>query len=127
MPTNEEYVKLGSFIGIPDPTRGGSLEGISQAGKLLKTTSGWHDLFWTTDNGCGTDEYGFSALSADLASLCDQPEPGQNAYFWTSSTYKPLNDYYPWEANLIWFSGNSSMRLYPKDKLYAFSVRCVKN
>lgn len=91
--------------------------GQSNAGKILKSATGWYST------GNGTDAYGFSALPAGGRDYNgDFSGGGYDAYFWSSSElggsyacYMFLG--YDYEAAYLYFN----------DWYYGFSVRCLKD
>jgi uncharacterized protein (TIGR02145 family) len=88
------------------------LQSIENAGLKLKTAMGWYH------NGNGDDTYGFAALPAGMyGGLL-----GQTTYFWTSTENNGATAYY---FNLHYQSNSASSGIYD-DKLYGFSVRCIK-
>lgn len=89
--------------------------GVATAGKVLKSTSGW--------NGNGTDDFGFSALSAGYRFVRgDYDLEGSKTYFW-SSTEKDNN-----RAISMSLNGNDDNAfLNGNYKFLGFSVRCLKN
>ena len=112
IPTLEEWNILFTAIG-----------GAPTAGKKLKSTNGW------SENGNGTDDYGFSALPAGLRTRFGYFESeGRNEYFW-SSTEDGRNDAY-----YIYLKSNSDEVYWTVKKFQSldtknngFSVRCLKD
>lgn len=95
------------------------------AGKYLKSTSGWND------NGNGTDAYGFSALPAGIG-LQGGPfqQLGYIATFWSATRVieSNVNDYYSDYAFVMTLGHNSDHAFLPPQKMYfAASVRCLKD
>ncbi len=95
------------------------------AGKYLKSTSGWND------NGNGTDAYGFSALPAGIG-LQGGPfqQLGYIATFWSATRVIESNvdDYYSDDAFVMTLGQNSDHAfLPPQDMYFAASVRCLKD
>lgn len=90
------------------------------AGKNLKTTTGWYN------NGNGTDLFGFSAMPGSYRILAGTFDlTGHEGVWWTSSTAGPGK---AWYVNLHYFSPKIgkwddmwSMRE------YGFSARCLKD
>ncbi len=106
---------------LPDTTEWNTLftavGGQSTAGKMLKSTSGWHD------SGNGTDDYSFSVLPAGYRYNYGMfNNEGNAAYFWSSSEYDSDNAYY---IALNYGNDKAFMNVY--DKYSAHSVRCVKD
>ena len=101
-----------------------SVGGIETAGKKLKFTSDWED--YGGESGCGTDDFGFSALPAGGSHPEEGWIEGESACFWSSTEegYDPawyiclrfLNDKAFWDQDIKGW-GNSN----------GFSVRCVKD
>ena len=108
LPTKSEFETLFTAVG-----------GISTAGTMLKSTSGWYN------SGNGTDAYGFSALPAGDR-IIDGSFDGQGfvAYFW-SSTESGSNDTYSMELD---YGGDNVFLFYKYNiKNLARSVRCLKD
>ena len=91
--------------------------GKSEAGKMLKSKTGW------SDSGNGTDAYAFSALPAgDRNGDGDFDYVGNNALFWSSSEYTSGLAYYMF---LDYYFDNAFLG--DISKYYGFSVRCLKD
>ena len=106
LPTQTEWKTLFTAVG-----------GSSTAGKMLKSTSGWNS------SGNGTDAYSFSALPAGgRGDYGGYGYEGYDAGFW-SSTGHGSGDACSMDLN--YSSGNAYLR--SSDKIYGFSVRCVKD
>ncbi|PJJ40235.1 fibrobacter succinogenes major paralogous domain-containing protein [Hallerella succinigenes] len=95
------------------------------AGKYLKSTSGWND------NGNGTDAYGFSALPAGIG-LQGGPfqQLGYVATFWSATRVIESNvdDFYSDDAFVMTLYQNSDHAFLPPQDMYcAASVRCLKD
>ena len=95
------------------------------AGKYLKSTSGWND------NGNGTDAYGFSALPAGT-SLQGGPfhQLGYIATFWSATRVIESNvdDFYSDDAFAMTLAQNSDHAFLWSQHMYvASSVRCLKD
>jgi uncharacterized protein (TIGR02145 family) len=104
LPSNQEWDGLVDAVG-----------GDAMAGKKLKSTSGW------SENGNGTDEYGFSALPGGGR----RPDSnfyyvGGTGYWWTATED---NAYYAYLRDVYCYGGG--VYLFNYDKGYAWSVRCV--
>ncbi len=103
VPTDAEWDTLENYVG-------------SNAGKKLRSTSGWYN------GGNGTDEYSFVALPAGYVLWSSVDYVGSNASFWSttpcnsSTAYARYLDYD--DDDLGW--GNNG-----KDR--ARSVRCIRN
>ncbi len=106
LPSNGEWSALYDNIG-----------GTSNAGSLLKSTSGWNY------GGNGTDKYGFSVLPAGYR--YDRgyfTSSGNNAYFWSSSE----NDRsIAWRQHFDYRAGYVDQ--YDSYEDVAFSIRCLKD
>ena len=95
------------------------------AGKYLKSTSGWND------NGNGTDAYGFSALPAGIG-LQGGPfqQLGYMATFWSATRVIESNvdDFYSDDAFVMTLDQSIDHAfLPPQDMSVASSVRCLKD
>ena len=104
LPSNTEWETMLIAVG-----------GVSTAGKVLKSTSSW--------NSNGTDDFGFSALSAGYRFVRgDYDLEGSKTYFW-SSTEKDNN-----RAISMSLNGNDDNAfLNGNYKFLGFSVRCLKD
>ena len=104
------------------------IEGLSKAGTILKSETGWA---WKNNgtfiDGNGENSLGFSAIPAGLWTAQEETyaNAGMVAFFW-SSTEKDDD-----EANSVTFSGDSRFNeealLGAMPKNYGFSVRCVQD
>ena len=110
LPTQTEWRTLFTAVG-----------GSSAAETKLKSTSGWNDFEGKSGNG--VDAYSFSALPAGIRSNDENYYyEGNYANFWSSSendsglAYYMVLDYNYGSASLFYFN-----------KVYGFSVRCVKD
>jgi len=90
-----------------------SIGGDSVAGTKLKSTSGW------SDNGNGSDEYGFSALPA-----------GTFDGFWTFKNLSSKTDFWASDSGKGLYMGGDTdkaqIALFGSSS-YGFSVRCIKD
>ncbi|MCQ2107010.1 MAG: hypothetical protein MJZ26_14615 [Fibrobacter sp.] len=106
LPTNDEWQTLFKAVG-----------GSSAAGKALKSGSGW------SDNGNGTDTYGFSALPAGYRYGRDGSGnfsgAGYDASFWSASEYNRYNAY------VMYLDYDDENADYGH-KYYGYSVRCLQ-
>jgi uncharacterized protein (TIGR02145 family) len=101
LPTKDEWDALVASVG--------------GAGKKLKATSGW------SDNGNGTDDYGFSALpGGSCYSGGNFSNVGYNGYWWTAT--EDIADYAYFRYMYYNYDGVYSLN---DNKSYAWSVRCV--
>ena len=99
--------------------------GRSTAGKVLKSQTGWNDYKGTSGNG--TDAFGFTALPAGFR-FCDGGDflaEGKYTYFWSSVEYERDRETNANNVYVYYYGDNANLYFYPK--IYAFSVRCVKN
>lgn len=106
LPTKSEWETLFTVVG-----------GISKAGDMLKSTSGWNS------GGNGIDEYEFSVLPAGYRDNDgDFNDEGYYAYFWSSTE---VSGSYAWYMNF----GCSYSDVYEHDsnKDNGFIVRCLKD
>jgi uncharacterized protein (TIGR02145 family) len=98
----------------------------SDAGKMLKSISGWNDIGKGADHsGDGVDAYGFSVLPA--GSRNDQGKydgEGSLAYFWSSTEniYSSGRAYCMYLSNVVGSAQLAGYKVY-----YGLSVRCVKD
>ena len=105
LPTSDEWAILFDAVG-----------GQSNAGKVLKSQTGWYH------NGNGTDGVGFSALPAGRVCEGNIGVAGISAFFWSSTE---LNSYYAYFMYLCHDYDNGG--LYDYHKSYGFSVRCLRD
>lgn len=106
LPSEAEFDTLRNAVG-----------GSSTAGKVLKSTTGWHS------NGNGSDAYGFSALPAGYR--YDDGYfigAGDYALFWSASED---SSYYAYYMRLYYGYETASMYYY--DKYCGRSVRCLQD
>ena len=121
LPTDEEWKILEGTVdsqyGVGDPEwDGDDLRGYD-AGKNLKTTSGWYS------NGNGTDLFGFSGLPGGLRyGYCYFDGVGSYGYWWTSTE---LNYYYAWSRILDYCYPD--LYRYHSFKIFGYSVRCLRD
>ena len=111
---------------LPDTTEWNALitavGGKATAGIMLKSTEGWNDKDDGT-SGNGTDAYSFSALPAGGRVVTGgYIGEGHNAYFWSSTKD---NSYDAYSVDLGYSYG--SAYLYSNNKVYGFSVRCLRD
>ena len=91
--------------------------GISTAGKILKSQTGWDD------NGNGTDGVGFSALPAGYWNISGKFSfGGSRAYFWSATEHDDGSAYRERLNNNLEFA-----KIENPYKFYAYSVRCLQN
>ena len=109
LPDTTEWSKLFTAVG-----------GISEAGKILKSQTGWNDYNGTSGNGM--DAYGFSALSAGLGDNGYFFIVNEGAIFWSASEDASQYAYYMgvfYNYGIAFLNYNS--------KYGALSVRCLKD
>ena len=121
-----------------------SVQGVCPVGWHVPTRSEWNTLFtavggndiagrelkattlWEAEEGfTNEDAYGFSALPAGGRYYNDYfNDVGYRAFFWSTTQYVSYYDdvYYMYLCN-----GDDNAYLSPRDKVYGFSVRCVKD
>ena len=90
-------------------------------GTQLKSTSGW------SDNGNGTDDFGFSALPGGVRDngLGYFYDAGFGGYWWSSS---PNGGFYGANAWLRYLSSsNPAINRGSNDPRVGFSVRCLRD
>jgi len=91
--------------------------GGNTAGKKLKTRSGW------SNNGNGTDEYGFSALPGGYRfSGGSFYNAGNNGYWWTATEGNSGSAY---RRDMNYYDDYVYENYYVKS--YGYSVRCVED
>ncbi len=111
LPSRQEWVSLAKAAGgTGDYGDGGT------AGKKLKARSGW------TDNGNGTDAYGFSALPGGYRDIADGSFDmvGGLGYWWTATEYSSGKAYYRGMSD-----NYGDVHEVYADKGNGFSVRCI--
>ena len=115
IPSNADWDELMGFV--DGNTSTSSPYNSETAGKYLKATSSWNN------NGNGTDKYGFAALpSGSRYSDGNFDNVGNFGYWWSSSEFYSNSIYnrlMGYDSEVVYWSN--------LDKLYGFSVRCVKN
>ncbi|MFA6734961.1 MAG: fibrobacter succinogenes major paralogous domain-containing protein [Sphaerochaetaceae bacterium] len=108
LPTMDEFDTLYNTIG-----------GTSTAGTKLKSTSEW----WWYNDGYGTDDYGFSVLSAGSKYKDGNfNSQGYYAVLWSASGYNELK---AWNEYFKYSDAGVSSGYHDKDD--ACSVRCVQD
>jgi uncharacterized protein (TIGR02145 family) len=122
LPTDEEWKRLegevDSQYGYPDPQWDSIGWRGFDAGKNLKSTSGW------SSGGNGTDLYGFGAKPGGRRSHFGGFQyTGSNGNWWSSSEFDGT---YAWPRDLS-SSYEGTGRYYSYfNKMWGFSVRCIK-
>ncbi len=121
IPTDEEWKQLegevDSQYGYPDPEWDNIEFRGFDAGKNLKTTSGWFN------NGNGTDDYGFSALPGGYRYYAGNfYNLGKTATFWSATEF---NSSRVWARGLGYGNDEAGRSYYSKG--YGFSLRCLKD
>jgi uncharacterized protein (TIGR02145 family) len=106
IPSDEEWITLVYYVGGP-----------STAGTKLKATSGW------SNNGNGTDTYGFAALPGGRGNSGDD-EIGNRGYWWstTESAYDGA-----WICHMNYNTENIGPNYRDNEKMSPISVRCIKD
>jgi uncharacterized protein (TIGR02145 family) len=121
-PSDDEWKILegsvDSLYPVGDPEWDGAGWRGFDAGKNLKSTSGWDD------NGNGVDLYNFSALPGGFSYPGGFGSLGNQGMWW-SSTENSTNPAKVWGRNL-WIGDIKSAR-YDYDKDYGRAVRCLKS
>ncbi|MBO4712431.1 MAG: fibrobacter succinogenes major paralogous domain-containing protein [Fibrobacter sp.] len=106
LPSRDEWNTLFTAVG-----------GSSTAGEVLKSTSGWNS------SGNGSDACSFSALPAGYRNYYGYYSyEGDYTYFWSSTEDNSGYAYYMY----LGYSRDDAY-LDDDDKIYGFSVRCVKD
>jgi uncharacterized protein (TIGR02145 family) len=106
LPTFEEIETLLAAVG-----------GVWMTGEMLKSTSGWYD------NGNGTDDYSFAALSTGYRlESGEYSVEGYYAYFWSSTERYSDTAYY-----LFLYYGKDDGSIGSSSKDLGLSVRCLKD
>ena len=103
LPTSEEFEALIAAVG-----------GESNAGKKLKSTTGWND------NKNGTDDYGFCALPVGAKLSSRDQESGKYASFWSASGTNK-------EAYFLRISYGDNGYIYSDSQYAGYYVRCLMN
>lgn len=107
LPTRNEGVTLFNSVG-----------GLDTAAKMLKSVDGW------TENGSGTDSFGFTALAVgDRDEFNAYENEGRFTGFWTSTE---VNENYAAHIHLFCLSDDAAMSS-SFNKEYGYAVRCVKD
>ena len=93
---------------------------------MLKSTSGWgwnkyYKVYGNDVNGCGSDAYSFTALSAGDFYEGYNGE-GRIAYFWSSSQYNGVDAH---SVSLGYYDDRAHLFINFKD--LGLSVRCVQD
>jgi len=106
LPSDAEWTKLTDFVG-----------GEKTAGTRLKSASGW------SNNGNGTDEFGFSALPGGNGySDGSFNSVGKGGYWWSATESYASNAWYRYMLYDLAY-----VFRYFSDKSYYSSVRCVQD
>ncbi len=112
LPSSEEWYALHSSVG-----------GYLTAGKMLRTTSDWHNNSNGT-NGNGTNAYGFSVYPSGYRHVNSvfYSRLGYDAYFWTTDEWSEKSaTYEEFVYGYDYTTGDAD----PKN--LGYSVRCIKN
>ena len=96
-----------------------TVDGISTAGKKLKSKDGWYD------NGNGTDDYGFTALPGGIGNSDGSFDFLYEAAVWWTAT-EDKDRRYAWGINMWNYENKAKIYQHTKwaDKS---SIRCVEN
>jgi len=118
LPTNAEWDKLYRYA---DGTNGTDSPYESpNAGKHLKSNSGWNDF--NGNSGNGLDSYGFAALPGGSHYTGKFHLAGDNGYWWSASESEGDNAYYRF---ILSESGRAGWN--NKTKSLLLNIRCVKD
>lgn len=118
LPTDDEWKQLEMAIGMSQSEADDEgLRGTNE-GTKLKATNSW------TNNGNGTDDFGFSALPGGQRNRTDDTfgNVGDYGNWWSATEYY---SYSAWHRNLGY--DTTDVGRYDNNKAYGFSVRCVRN
>ncbi|MCP4091260.1 MAG: hypothetical protein GY746_15930, partial [Gammaproteobacteria bacterium] len=122
LPTDDEWKILEGIVDSQypvgahewDPTNWRGFD----AGKNLKSTSGWYN------NGNGTGHFGFGALPGGIhGSSGSFYDLGSSGYWWTSNGSSGTNAW----GRYLYYDDDRSNRGYGNRKMNGFSVRCLKD
>lgn len=121
IPGDEEWKVLEGTVdtqyGVGDPEWDGTAYRGYDAGKRLKSTSGWYN------NGNGTNVFGFTAMPSGARNLTGSfGNIGNYGYFWSATEDGSTK---AWYRALGYF--NDDIRRYFDNKLFGFALRCLKN
>jgi uncharacterized protein (TIGR02145 family) len=119
LPSEEEWLTLIDYIG-----------GYQNAGKKLKSKSGWRTDNIFEGGGNGTDEYGFSALPGGWRDrIYGFGGQGQYGYWWTATEFTNITDSTDCARyiRIVYHTPMIGTTDYKPDavKGYWYSVRCV--
>jgi uncharacterized protein (TIGR02145 family) len=104
LPSDGEWTQLTDFVG-------------SNPGTKLKAKNGW------SSNGNGTDDYSFSALPGGYRDTNGTFNNfGYYGYWWSSAEYATYN---AWRRRMTYHTSDVSR--YYSNKIWGFSVRCVRD
>ena len=104
IPSEVEWASLSAFVG-------------STSGTKLKSEKGW------SDNGNGTDYFGFTALPGGNCSYNGSfLNVGYYGYWWSSTSQSKDNSWYKYMGY-----NDKDLNSYNASMSYGFSVRCVKD
>jgi uncharacterized protein (TIGR02145 family) len=117
------YAELGALMQFADPSCSLTGDGCENAGRLLKSTSGWND--YNGNSGNGTDAYGFAALPGGISYSDDGyfSNVGYESRWWSA----PEEEDYPSKAWGWRMNRSAYMERDPDGKWALYSVRCVKD
>jgi uncharacterized protein (TIGR02145 family) len=108
LPSDAEWTTLTDYVG-----------GSSTAGIKLKSTSGW------SNDGNGTDAYGFSALPGGYGLSYGRFKlVGDYGYWWSATEYSASSAYL---RCMYYYGAHVDRGNYNDDKANFFSVRCAQD
>ena len=122
IPTDDEWKILEGTVDsqypVGDPIWNNTEWRGFDVGLNLKSISGWYSA------GNGVDLFGFTALPGGLRMIYGGSFLGfgQNAYFWSSTEY---DDSYCYRN--LYYSNESTYRIFHSEENLGFSVRCLKD
>lgn len=121
IPTDDEWKILEGTVdtqyGVGDPEWDADGNRGYDAGKRLKSTSGWYN------NGNGTNVFGFSAHPGGARSTTGNfVDLGYSGNFWSST---PYGISFAWHRTLYYYFDGVNRNHFIKG--YGFSVRCLKD
>lgn len=117
VPSDEEWKQLEMYLGMSQSEADGTGYRGTDEGSKLKSTSGW------INNGNGTNESGFTALSGGSRDHGGTfANMGSSADFWSLAEYHSTN---AWSRSLGYYY--SDVYRYYRSKHYGFSVRLIRD
>jgi uncharacterized protein (TIGR02145 family) len=124
LPTNKDWDNLmKAVVEAMEVDEDGDASFFMDAGKKLKSKSGWNGDDYEGKSGNGADEFGFSALpGGNRGSDGSFGNAGDNGLWWSATEYGSGSAYY-W----IMHYGGVYANKNTDGKSNGFSVRCVKD